>query len=185
MKLKHFTWYAFILVISGIVLHFPAIAQTNESPHWEMSPILGVMLPQNVTGYHESLGLGGLRIGTGLETFRPELTMVGGNGSGSKYQAAWVSLKNTITSIELQGFKPYWLLGLHYTRYKRPDQDGTEFPFFQASGWHFGFGVELPISPSYALRHDYYFGLNPGRILLITLGFQVRFGGASEAGNQP
>lgn len=177
-------------IMTSNVIGFSATAQEIESDSsvfapWDVSLMTGRLLPQNITGFHETLGLAGLRVGTSIETFRPELLLVGGNELGQAYQGAWLSLKNRVNPVALDGFLAFWYFGLQYTRYRLPSRDSIQYPFFQASGPHFGFGAELPISPHFSLRSDFYLGLSPGRMLLMALSVQMKLGANDSGGKRP
>lgn len=165
-----------------VILGSQAIAQEQNSVFapWDMSLLTGSLLPQNITGFHESLGIAGLRMGTSFETFRPELLVVGGNELGQSYQGLWLSLRNQVDMVAGDGLLAFWYLGLQYTRYKLPSEDSIEYPFFHGSGPHFGFGAEMPISTHISFRGDFYLGLGPGRILLMAFGLQYKFGELKE-----
>lgn len=153
---------------------------TNSAGPWEVTLATGTLLPMNITGVHEIFGVAALRVSKDVGAFLPEVSLVSGRENGAVYHAGLMSWRGTIKEISLAGFIPHWTLGLHASRYKRPN---PQLPFENALGYHGGVGMKMPINYYVNLRTDFYFGLQPGRILIFNIGLSFVLGSPEGKAN--
>jgi hypothetical protein len=137
---------------------------------YELGFDLGNLLPNQIDGVSQIMGLGEVRGGV---RFAPmsyvEGGLIMGNGNGVQWKNLHVDARMDIPVDNLVGFA---YLGVDSTYY-RGDNANSHLIF----GGHAGGGVQIAIAGDVWIRGDMKFGLSPGNSLYIGLGFVFRFGG--------
>jgi hypothetical protein len=137
---------------------------------YEVGFHVGDLLPNQIPGVTEIIGLGGVRAGFRIapQTFC-EGGLIMGNGSGVEWKNAHVDLRMDIPVENLVGFA---YLGADSLYYKGLNQ-GSRVMF----GGHTGGGIQALLTGNVWFRGDMKFSFNPGTALYVGAGFEFRFGG--------
>jgi hypothetical protein len=135
---------------------------------------LGNLLPNQISGVTEIMGLGGVRAGLrlGPESYA-EAGFIAGNGEGVEWKNAHIDIRMDIPVENL--------VGIAYV--------GADSVFFQGNGHgnklifggHAGGGIMGHLSGSCWFRGDMKFGFSPGTSLYIGVGLVFRLGAASNS----
>lgn len=143
---------------------------TGSKALYEMGFQLGDLLPNQIAGVTEIMGLGGVSAGFRIapQTYA-EGGLLMGNGSGVEWKNAHVDLR---MDIPVEG-----LVGLAYlgadTIYYKGLNSSSKVMF----GGHVGGGIQTLLTGSIWFRGDMKFSFNPGTALYVGAGFEFRFGG--------
>ena len=124
----------------------------------------------------------GFRIGKGMSYYRPELSYAQGNEGGTSYRVFVLTFKNPVIIEGLEDIRPFFLTGLQMSEYE-PVFNGSTGARERGNGFHLGFGIEIDLGKDFQIRNDYLFANGPGRVLMVQIGAQFRFGGESSEGN--
>ena len=173
--------WSFLLIPFFLALSGPAFAQgqggddLNSNVSSEFGFHLGKLLPAQIDGVTEIMGLWGLRGGyrTGNHGF-VEMGFIGGNGEGAKWANLHISLR---ADMPIEGLVGILYMGIDATRFQGA---GMEEKIF--GGGHVGGGIYANISPTVWFRGEMKFNVNPGTSLYIGFGFVFRFQGGGEGG---
>jgi hypothetical protein len=161
-----------------------AFAQTSEqsaSPTipdaaFEIGAHLGDLLPNQIHGVTEIMGLGGLRIGA---RFSPRSYFEGGiimgNGSGQQWRDlhADVRMDSPVENLLASAY-----VGADSVMYKGVDQ-GQRIIF----GGHVGGAIQARLGQSTYFRGDMKFSFSPGTSLYFGVGIVFRLGSESASGS--
>jgi len=158
-----------------------AIAQQSATYNFEVSPVLGRMLPYDINGASHTMPTYGLRVATPINSGALEagaLYTIKGSDKvytgdfGYRYESSVESLNFILN------------LGVHYSKFSLSvDRNAAELcepadcstdsgGYF---GLYFGGGLQLPLSPMIPLRLTMRFYKNPQIWLLLEAGLGVRF----------
>lgn len=176
--------WSFFLIILFLGLTGPAFGQgqgekdLNSSIGSEIGFHIGKLLPAQINGVTEIMGLWGLRGGyrTGSHGF-VELGIIGGNGEGAEWANLHISLR---ADMPIEGLVGILFLGADATQFKGAGKEPKIF-----GGGHVGGGVYANISPTVWFRSEMKFNVNPGTSLYIGFGFVFRFQSGGEGGGAP
>lgn len=142
---------------------------TGSKARYELGAHIGDLLPNQIPGVTEILGLGGVRGGLRLAPFSyAEAGIIMGNGNGVQWKNAHIDVRMDIPVENLVGFV---YLGADTVYYK--GSDGTTRTVF---GGHAGGGIQALITGAVWLRGDMKFSISPGTSLYVGLGIVFRFG---------
>lgn len=145
--------------------------------NYEGSLLIGSLLPNQISGVTEIMGLGGVRAGMRLgPSSWAETALVTGNGSGQSWQNLGADVRMDIPVENLVGVA---FVGLDITQFQGPNSS-TTFNF----GGHVGGGMQGHLGGDFWARADMKFGFSPGVSLTISLGLVWRFGDAGQGGGQ-
>jgi hypothetical protein len=137
---------------------------------YEFGVHIGDLLPNQIPGVTEILGLGGVRGGFRIAPLTYcEGGFLMGNGSGVEWKNAHLDVRMDIPVENLIGFAG---LGVDTVYYKGADQ-GSHVVF----GGHAGGGIMALMTGNLWFRGDMKFSFNPGTALYVGAGFVFRFGG--------
>ena len=170
--------------ILAILLFFISVqshAQLNTTPDWEASIFTGPLLPSSISGLSESIMMTGFKLGKGMSYYRPEVSYAQGNEAGTSYRMVVLTFKNPVHIEGLEDIRPFFLTGLQMSEYE-PVFNGSTGARERGNGFHLGFGIEVDLGKEFQIRNDYLFANGPGRVLVVHLGLQLRFGGESSEG---
>ncbi len=166
-----------LLIFSFFAL--PAVAQPDEGASkatgsdapYEMGFHLGSLLPNQIDGVSEIMGLGGFR---GGYRFAPESYVEGGMIMGNGEGVEWKNIHMDVRmDIPVEGLVGVAYVGADSYYYKGQGR-GTKLIF----GGHAGGGIQAHVSGSMWFRGDMKFSFSPGTSLYIGAGFVFRLGSA-------
>jgi len=165
----------FLIFISAFCLNAMAQPDLRGGPQGSDAPFeagfhLGNLLPNQIPGVDEIMGLGGLRMGLRIapESYF-EAGFISGNGEGVEWKNAHVDIRMDIPIENLVGIA---YLGAD-TNYYKGNGRGTKLIF----GGHAGGGIQAHLSGVAWFRADMKFSFNPGTSLYIGAGLVFRLGG--------
>lgn len=143
--------------------------------NYEGALLISSLLPNQVSGVTEIMGLGGIRGGMRLnQTGWLEGSLSMGNGSGQEWRNLDADARMDIPVENLVGLA---YVGLDLTQFSGPG-NSTTFNF----GGHVGGGIQGHLGGDFWARSDMKFGFSPGVTLTISLGLVWRFGDAAQGG---
>lgn len=152
-------------------MSFSAHAQnaTGSDAPFELGVHIGSLLPNQIDGVTEIMGLGGARMGFRLAPGQyAEFGFITGNGSGQEWKNVHADLRMDIPVENLVGVA---FVGAD-TTYFKPIDEGTRIIF----GGHVGGGLQTHLSGSAWFRGDMKFSFSPGTTLYIGFGLEWRLG---------
>ena len=142
---------------------------TGSKVIYEIGAQIGNLLPNQIPGVTEIMGLGGVRGGF---RFAPltyaEAGVLTGNGNGVEWKNANIDVRMDIPVENLVGFAYVGADTDYYT-----GSDGVNHFMF---GGHAGGGIQTLVTQALWIRGDMKFSFSPGTSLYIGLGFVLRFG---------
>lgn len=141
----------------------------GQNALYEFGFHLGNLLPNQIEGMTEIIGLGGARGGFRIapETYF-EMGMIAGNGEGAEWKDLHADFRMDIPVENLVGVA---YIGADTIYYKGVDRS-TKLVF----GGHAGGGVQGHLTGLVWFRADMKFGFNPGTSLYIGAGLVFRMG---------
>jgi hypothetical protein len=141
---------------------------TGANVTYEFAPSGGQILPNQIPGMTEIIGLGGARLGFRMapRVFL-ETGFLTGNGEGVEYKNIFGSVRVDIPVETLVGVV---FLGGDAINYKGVDKDLKTF-----GGAHVGGGVQALLGGSVWFRSNMKFNVNPGTAMIIDFGLSFRF----------
>lgn len=147
----------------------PLAHAQDSSPLYEFGFHLGNLLPNQIRGVTEIMGLGGVRVaGRMAPGSYLEFGGMTGNGEGQQWKNVNVSYR---VDMAIEDLIAFMLFGAD-TVYYRGQTGGNKLIF----GGHVGGGLQAQISSSTWFRGDMKFSMSPGTSLYIGFGFVWRFG---------
>lgn len=151
-----------------------ASAPGSDAP-FEFGLQVGNLLPNQIDGIREIMGLGGARMGVRLAPRSyAEGGFITGNGDGQEWKNIHADVRMDIPVETLMAMA---YLGADAVYFKGPGT-ATRLIF----GGHVGGGIQAHLSGSTWFRGDMKFGFSPGTSLYIGLGFVWRLGGGGPGG---
>jgi hypothetical protein len=131
---------------------------------------LGNLLPNQIPGVTEIIGLGGVRVGARIapQTYC-EGGFITGNGAGVQWKNAHIDAR---MDIPVEG-----LVGLAYVGADTVYYKGADTTSHVIFGGHAGGGVQALLSGNLWFRTEMKFSFNPGTSLYIGAGLEFRWGG--------
>lgn len=144
-------------------------AQGSDAP-FEVGLHLGNLLPNQIAGVTEIIGLGGGRVAMRLapQTYA-EAGIIMGNGEGVKWKNIHADLRMDVPIENLVGVA---FVGADTIYYRGANQSSDRIIF----GGHAGGGVQAHLGGPTWFRADMKFGFSPGTSLYFGFGFQFRLG---------
>lgn len=138
-----------------------------DDARYELGFHLGSLLPSQIDGVTEIMGLGGVRGGLMISqgTYF-EGGMIFGNGSGQKWKNLHADLRMDVPVENLVGLA---YIGADSTYYK-----GVNASSRLIFGGHVGAGLRTQITGLTWFRSDMKFSFSPGSSLYIGFGFEFR-----------
>lgn len=148
----------------------------SDAP-FELGFHLGSLLPDQIDGVTEIMGLGGARMGY---KFNPgsyfEGGIITGNGEGVKWKNIHMDVR---MDIPVEGLVGIAYVGADSTYYQGAGRSSSKLIF----GGHAGGGIMAHVSGSMWFRGDMKFNFSPGTSLYIGAGFVFRLGSDSASGS--
>lgn len=155
-------------MIMGFTGPLWAQSSTADSPQWEAGVLFGKLLPNNISGITEIMGLGGVHLGYQLSPMvylQPTIYM--GKGSGQSWKEVGLSVR---LDQKLDEFLVGIYAGAHNTFYKGPSSsEKNEF------GGQVGGNLMTNIGGPTWIKMDMTFSFGPGTALFIFGGLLLRF----------
>lgn len=143
--------------------------------NWEAGLHLGTLLPNQIGGVSEIMGLGGVRVGNRIaQRGWLEGGFLTGNESGQKWRNIHGGVRMDIPVENLIGIAG---VGLDIVQYSGPGRSST-INF----GGHLNLGIQAALGGNILLRTDMKFGFSPGTQLYIGFGLVWRFGEGGAGG---
>ena len=141
---------------------------TGANVIYEFAPSGGQILPNQIPGMTEIIGLGGARFGFRMapRVFF-DTGFMSGNGEGVQYRNVFGSVRVDIPVETLVGVV---FLGADALNYQGVDKDLKTF-----GGGHVGGGVQALLGGSVWFRSNMKFNINPGTAMIIDFGLSFRF----------
>lgn len=141
---------------------------TGANVVYEFTPSGGQILPHQVPGMTEIIGLGGARFGFRMapRVFF-ESGFLSGNGEGVEYRNFFGSVRVDIPIETLVGVV---FLGGDALNYRGVRKDLKTF-----GGGHVGGGVQALLGGNVWFRSNMKFNINPGTAMIIDFGLSFRF----------
>lgn len=144
-----------------------ATGSAGSDSTFEVGFHLGNLLPNQIGGVQEIMGLGGVRLGM---RFAPstyfEAGVISGNGEGVEWKDAHVDVRMDIPIENL--------VGIAYVGADTVYYNGNGHSNKLVFGGHAGGGFQAHVGGSLWFRGDMKFGFNPGTSLYIGAGFVFR-----------
>jgi hypothetical protein len=168
-----FRWTTVLLLTSCLFarsVSAQAPADDGSKALYEMGFELGNLLPNQIPGVTEILGLGGVRGGFRIapQTYA-EAGILMGDGHGVEWKDAHIDARMDIPVENLVGLA---YIGADTVYYRGADAN-THVIF----GGHAGGGVQAQLSGNLWFRGEMKFSFNPGTSLYVGGGFEFRWGG--------
>ncbi len=139
----------------------------EKDPVFEMGVHVGNLLPNQINGVSEIMGLGGARMAIRLNSGSYfETGFITGNGEGQEWKNIHAGIRMDIPVETLMSFA---YIGADNYYYKGPNT-GQKLVF----GGHAGGGVMVHLTGSAWFRTDMKFAFSPGTSLYFGFGFQWR-----------
>lgn len=139
----------------------------DKDPVFEMGFHLGSLLPNQISGVTEIMGLGGARMGFRLSPGSYfETGFIAGNGEGQKWKNVHADLRMDIPVENLVAVAFIGADSVYYSGQGHADK--------LVFGGHAGGGVQIHLSGAAWFRSDMKFGFSPGTSLYIGFGFVWR-----------
>lgn len=168
----------FIIWSSGVWAQDEAGADnTGANLTYEGGAVIGSLLPNQVSGVTEIMGLGGARVGYRLNSsVVAEAGAVMGNGHGAQYKDLFMSFR---VDVPVEN-----LVGIMYV--------GPDFVYFKGNGnpkdtmqigGHVGGGILAHAGGSLWIRTDMKFNVKPGTSMYLNLALMFRFGDGGGGGS--
>ncbi|MBX3021717.1 MAG: hypothetical protein KF799_08590 [Bdellovibrionales bacterium] len=152
-----------------------AAASPGADAPFEFGMHIGNLLPNQIAGVTEIMGLGGARMGFRLSPGSYlEGGFITGNGSGQQWKNAHVDVRMDVPVENLLGMA---YIGADSVYYK-----GTSGGSRLIFGGHVGGGVMAHLSGSAWFRGDMKFGFSPGTSLYFGFGIVWRLGSGGGGG---
>lgn len=152
-----------------------ASAAASAAGSYEAGLLIGSLLPNQINGVTEIMGLGGVRGGFRLAPQAwAEGELVTGNAHGQSWRNVGADIRMDIPVENLVGIA---YIGLDLVQFSGPG-DSSQFDF----GGHVGGGLLAHLGGSIWMRSDMKFGFSPGTSMMISLAFMWRFGDAGSGG---
>lgn len=166
-------------VLFFIICSRSGLAQTNTTYEWNIGAYYGPLMSADTPAVYDIVSMNGVKIAKGLSYYRPEFFYHQGQSDGDdgnkiEYQLYGLTFKNFISVEGTEDVRPFVLTGLQQSQYKTDwlgDSGG--------GGFHLGFGFELSIAKELHIRNDYIICNGPGRFVVVSIGLQYSFGGAT------
>lgn len=165
-----------ILCFSLGAFAFQALAQApdgsgggtpSDNASYEVGFHVGDILPNQIGGLSEIIGLGGLRIGTRIAPLTYfEGGFITGNGAGAQWKDVHADVRMDIPVENLVGFA---YLGAD-TLYFKGAGKSTQVLF----GGHVGGGLQAHFTGNVWFRGDMKFSISPGTSLYVGAGLEYR-----------
>lgn len=174
--LKHIL--VFILGLGAVHAHAQEEGKSSVSNDalYEFGFHLGNLLPNQINGVSEIMGLGGARAGFRLSpgTYA-EGGIIMGNGEGVQWKNIHTDVRMDVPIENIVGLAT---VGADAIYYKGNGMSATKLLF----GGHVGGGVRAHISGNTWFRTDMKFSFGPGTSLYFGFGFEWRVGGGGGGG---
>ena len=152
-------------------------AVPGANAQYEAGFHLGNLLPNQIGGVTEIMGLGGVRAGYRLgKTSYVETGLIMGNGSDAQWKNYHLDIR---LDLPIEGLVALAYVGADSVYYKGRGQ--TDKLIF---GGHAGGGIKMHLSGIAWFRADMKFGFSPGTSLYIGAGLEFRFGEVTQGGAQ-
>jgi len=166
-------WH-FLLVLLWFI-SVPSLGQnqkaedvTGANVAYEFGVSGGQILPNQIPGMPEIIGLGGARGGFRLgQRVFAESSFATGNGEGVEYRNLSVSVR---TDIPVETIVGVVFLGGDITHYQGVGKSAKTF-----GGGHVGGGVQALLGGNVWFRSNMKFTINPGTSMYIDFGLTFRF----------
>lgn len=143
---------------------------TGSKALYEVGFHVGNLLPNQIDGVTEIIGLGGVRAGFRFAPFTyAEAGIIMGNGAGVEWKNAHIDARMDIPVESLVGLA---YAGADTTYYKGADKNSHVI-----FGGHVGGGIQALLSGDLWFRGDMKFSFSPGTSLYVGGGLEFRFGG--------
>lgn len=143
------------------------VDETGADVSYEFGGHLGSLLPNQISGLSEIMGLGGLRAGYRLGPMGfVEAGALTGKGNGAEITNTHISFRMEVPIENIVGTA---FIGPDLTYYKGAGQSGKFY-----GGGHAGGGILALLGGSLWFRSDMKFTVNPGTSLYIGFGFMFR-----------
>jgi hypothetical protein len=147
----------------------------SDAPY-ELGFHLGSLLPDQIDGVTEIMGLGGARMGY---RFAPQSYLEGGLITGNGEGVKWKNIHADVRmDIPVEGLVGLAYVGADSTYYQGMGRSSSKLIF----GGHAGGGIQVHVSGSMWFRGDMKFNFSPGTSLYISAGFVFRLGSGGGAG---
>lgn len=143
---------------------------TGQNTGLEVGLLIGSLLPNQVNGITEIMGLGGVRGGYRLS---PEVVLEGTFSTGQGYSADYKNLAASFRfDVPIEGLVADLYLGADATYFKGGGNSGTIL-----GGGHAGGGVMSLVGGNLWFRADMKFTVSPGTSLFVNFALLFRFPG--------
>ncbi len=140
----------------------------DQDPFFEMGFHLGNLLPNQINGVTEIMGLGGIRTGLRMsEGSYFEAGFIAGNGEGQEWKNLHADIRMDIPIENLVALAYIGADAVYYSGHGVSDK--------VVFGGHAGGGVQAQLTGVTWFRADMKFGFSPGTSLYIGCGFSWRF----------
>jgi hypothetical protein len=137
---------------------------------------LGNLLPNQIGGVTEIMGLGGVRAGVRLSPLSYfEGGFITGNGEGQSWKNVHADFR---MDMPVENLLALAYVGADAVYYEGVDSN-TQLIF----GGHVGGGLQMHLSGTAWCRADMKFGFSPGTSLYIGIGIEWRLGGSGSGGS--
>ncbi|MEO0335524.1 MAG: hypothetical protein AAF202_03985 [Pseudomonadota bacterium] len=141
---------------------------TGSNVVYEVTPSGGQILPNQIPGMTEIIGLGGARFGFRVAPrVFVETGLLAGNGEGVLYRNLFSSVRVDIPIETLVGVV---FGGVDAINYEGVDKDLKTF-----GAAHVGGGVQALLGGNVWFRSNMKFNVNPGTAMIIDFGLSFRF----------
>lgn len=164
-----------ILILLLCLLPFAAWAQDDgqsdngRNAMYEAGFHLGNLLPNQIQGVTEIMGLGGVRGGIRLAPYTyAEAGAIAGEGHGQEWKNGHVDAR---MDIPIENLIASAYIGADGTYYRGSDNNAH-----MIFGGHAGGAIQALLTGHLWFRGDMKFGFSPGTSLYIGFGFVFRFG---------
>jgi len=141
---------------------------TGSKARYELGFHVGNLLPNQIPGVTEIMGLGGVRAGFRLAPLTyAEAGVIAGDGNGVEWKNAHIDAR---MDIPVEGLVGMAYMGADTTYYKAAGASHVVF------GGHAGGGVQALMTGMLWFRGEMKFSFSPGTSLYVGAGFVFRFG---------
>lgn len=145
----------------------------GSNAKYEFGIDIADLLPDQIGGVSEIMGLGGARVGFRLAPLNyAEFNLFSGNGDGQQWRDFSADIRTDLPIENLLGLA---FVGLDAYDFKGRGQ-GKRLIF----GGHVGGGLQAHVGGPIWVRADMKFGFSPGTSLVISLGLTWRFGDSTS-----
>ncbi len=171
-------FYSLYILAIWVVLLSSDIAnaqpEQKTDSYWRAGLYAGPFLPSNFSGMDEILkGFGGSFCGRDPKGFGFEAAFFRASEDAAVLNVGMGRILLELPIPKVNDVYVLTFVGIQALYYRRPPDDGVNYPYAQSGGIHAGGGVVVSLRPGLDVRSQFSIHNGPGRSLLVEVGVEV------------